>query len=87
MTYTITLADTPGIYGSDDQGEPWTTFEAINHGYTCGECGATIDRGWVRGRLGEEQLHVCSKHVELLKDIDEAEAKRRVFVQGSEDID
>lgn len=65
MTYMITLTKTVGIYGTDEQGNPWTTFQAINHGYTCAECGVPVESGWVRGRLGEEQLHVCSSHVVL----------------------
>jgi hypothetical protein len=62
QTYSIHAWSNPGIVGDDDQGNPWATFHCINHTVACHNCGATIDRGWARGRLGE-QIYVCSEHM------------------------
>ncbi len=64
MTYQITLEKTVGVYGHDAEGRPWTTFQIVNGNTTCNECAATIDRGWVRGKLSEE-YHFCSEHIRL----------------------
>jgi hypothetical protein len=66
MTYQITLEKTVGIYGHDAEGRPWTTFQTFNGVYTCDGCGEDIDRGYTRGKWGEEQLHVCISHVQIV---------------------
>ena len=55
-----------GCYGTDAEGNPWTTFEAINHGYECAECGMWLQRGWAMGKLGDEQ-HFCSGHINFIE--------------------
>jgi hypothetical protein len=71
--YTIRAWANPGIYGTDDQGNPWATFHCINHTVACHTCGKAIDRGWMRGRFGEEQIHVCSEHVEAVFEVKQQE--------------
>jgi len=66
MIYHITLTKTVGIYGTDEQGNPWSTFTFVGDGsVSCDECGQSITGGWERGRYGEEQFHVCSSHVHI----------------------
>jgi hypothetical protein len=62
---------TVGIYGQDADGNNWTTFGpgggGIGSMYTCAECGAQIDRGWMRGGRATHadffcpELHVTYK--------------------------
>lgn len=53
-----------GCYAHDLDGNPWASFEAINHTHRCGVCDAEINRGWSRGKLGNE-MYVCSGHVRV----------------------
>lgn len=62
--HELVWTNTVGCYATDAQGQPWATFQAIGHTYACQNCGAQIDRGWARGRLGEETYY-CSKHVHI----------------------
>lgn len=67
MNQYIIVADTGlGAYGHDAQGNPWSSFLCNNYTATCAVCGASIASGWVRGRIGEEQIRVCSDHVTVM---------------------
>lgn len=55
---------TVGIYGTDLQGNPWTTFSLFGDTtVTCARCGAAIRGGYSQGKHGEEQ-HFCSRHIQ-----------------------
>lgn len=62
--YAILAWSNPGIVGDDAEGRPWATFGCINSTHECHNCGATIDSGWLRGRMGS-QIYVCSEHMEV----------------------
>jgi hypothetical protein len=61
--YALKLQANPGIYGTDDQGNPWAAFSLMNGSTLCDECGVEITHGYVRGKWGDEQLHICVAHV------------------------
>lgn len=64
--YAVVAHANPGIYGHDTQGNSWATFQRINGMVVCDVCGATIDRGWIRGKFGETQIHACSEHMAVI---------------------
>jgi hypothetical protein len=57
-TYEITTWANPGIVGQDAEGNPWITWDGPPT--ICDECGAEIDRGYARGKWGEQQFYCCS---------------------------
>lgn len=63
--YSIRAWSNPGIVGTDDQDNPWATFDCINHTVACYAYGKAIDRGWMRGKFGEEQIYVCAAHADV----------------------
>lgn len=68
MDTTIAVTITPGtvgMYGCDEQGQAWGTFELLPRGRTvpCDICGRPISYGWQRGFRGDGPKHVCSDHV------------------------
>jgi hypothetical protein len=65
--YLIRIHSNPGIYGVDEENNPWATFSTINSTHACHECGKQITMGWMRGKLGEA-IYVCSKHVKFSKE-------------------
>ena len=60
----LTHKKTIGNYATDEQGDPWASFCLHNHTYPCAVCGKQIKAGWVRGKVGEEAMYVCSEHVQ-----------------------
>ncbi len=59
--FMVAWLDTVGCYGTDREGLCWSTFWSSSP-ETCSACGKRIDRGWSRGRLGEES-YFCSEHI------------------------
>lgn len=56
--YEITTWANPGIVGEDAEGNPWITWDGPPR--TCDECGDMIDRGYARGKMGEQKFYCCS---------------------------
>lgn len=61
-----------GVYGQDDEGNPWTTFTVRawrdeRQLPRCVACGQPIERGYKRGDILSKE-YFCVGHVELVED-------------------
>lgn len=75
--YVVFRNESQCCYGTDVDGNPWSTFSFTGSDIKCGGCGKTIHSGWCRGRMGDNlQLFVCSEHV-LVTDDPHKEDKKR----------
>lgn len=61
----IRLTHTGGIgcYYTDSDGVGWCTTELINHTAACVACGKVTNRGYSKGKLGEEQFFYCGCNI------------------------
>lgn len=62
-TTRLLLLPGKGIYCKDDAGVSWTTWSGPEQ--TCMECGASIQRGYVRFQNRVPDRYLCPEHVTL----------------------
>ncbi len=56
-----------GVYGHDEQGNPWASFQFYGVGHTdCSICGLSITHGWKCGKYGDTQKYYCPEHIKQI---------------------